>query len=70
VFRRKISSSDAELSIGHFNNDLLQGIFQVFRIPDEAFQRAQQISKQKPGRLGTRTADLLHVAAALELGIG
>ena len=44
-----------------------QGVFQLFRLQEEAFQRAQRISRQTTARLGTRTADVLHVAAALEM---
>jgi len=32
-----------------------------------AVERARELSRQSTARLGTRTADLLHVAAALEL---
>jgi predicted nucleic acid-binding protein len=32
------------------------------------FERARLLSRQTTAKLGTRTADLLHVAAALELG--
>ena len=32
------------------------------------FERARQLSQETTAKLGTRTADLLHVAAALELG--
>jgi predicted nucleic acid-binding protein len=35
---------------------------------DAFFERARQLSRQTTAKLGTRTADLLHVAAALELG--
>jgi predicted nucleic acid-binding protein len=32
------------------------------------FDKARQLSWRTTSKLGTRTADLLHVAAALELG--
>lgn len=67
VFRREISREQAKSSLRDFRNDLLDGVFQLIRLPDEAFQRAEQISRQTTARLGTRTADLLHIAAALEL---
>ena len=37
-------------------------------LPDAAFERAKVLSRQQTPKLGTRTADLLHVAAAVELG--
>ena len=67
VFRKEISPAQARSSLRDFEKDLSQGVFQLTRLPDEAFQRAQQISRRITARLGARTADLLHVAAALEL---
>lgn len=67
VFRKEISPAEAKSSLRDFEQDLRQGVFQFFRLQEEAFQRALQISCQTTRRLGTRTADLLHVAAALEL---
>ncbi len=67
VFRKEISAAQAKSSLRDFEKDLSQGIFQLTRLPEEAFQRAQQISRRTTARLGTRTADVLHIAAALEL---
>ncbi len=67
VFRKEISREQAKSSLRDFRNDLRQGVFQLVRLQEEAFQRAEQISRQTTARLGTRTADLLHVAIALEL---
>lgn len=67
LFRKEISAAQAKSSLRDFERDLSQGIFQVVRLPDEAYQRAQEISRRTTARVGTRTADLLHVAAALEL---
>lgn len=67
VFRKEISRIQAKFSLRDFEKDLGQGVFQLVRLPEGAFQRAQQIARRTTERLGTRTADLLHVAAALEL---
>ena len=69
VFRKEISPAQAKSSLRDFERDLRDGVFQLIRLPDEAFQRAQQISRRTTARLGTRTADLLHVAAALEFNV-
>ncbi|MBV9301638.1 MAG: type II toxin-antitoxin system VapC family toxin [Acidobacteriaceae bacterium] len=69
VFRKEISSAQAKSSLRDFEKDVSRGVFQLTRLPEEAFQRAQQISLRTTARLGTRTADLLHVAAALELNV-
>jgi predicted nucleic acid-binding protein len=66
VFRKEISPAQAKSSLRDFEQDLRQGVFQFIRLPEESFQRAHQISHQTTARLGTRTADLLHVAAAIE----
>ncbi len=67
VFRKEISPVQAKSSFHDFEKDLSQGVFQLIGLPEGAYQRAQQISRRTTARLGTRTADLLHVAAALEL---
>jgi predicted nucleic acid-binding protein len=69
VFRKEISAAQAKCSLRDFEKDLSQGVFQLARLSEEASQRAQQISRRTTARLGTRTADLLHVAAALELNV-
>lgn len=66
VYRREISRAQARSSLGDFEAHLRGGVFQLLRLQEECFQRAGQISRQNTARLGTRTADLLHVAAALE----
>jgi len=70
VFRKEISRAQAESSWNAFTSDLRDGVFQLRSLPDAAFARAQLLSRQPSARLGTRTADLLHIAAALELEAG
>jgi predicted nucleic acid-binding protein len=68
VFRKEVTPAQAQSSLNDFEQDLRAGIFQLKPLPDNVFGRARQLSRQMTPRLGTRTADLLHVAAALELG--
>ena len=68
VFRKEVSPAQAHSSLNDFEQDLRSGIFQLKPLPDNVFGRARQLSRRTTPRLGTRTADLLHVAAALELG--
>jgi predicted nucleic acid-binding protein len=68
VFRNVLSTSLAEGSLAAFEQDVRNGLFQVKSLPDTVFVRARQLSRQTTPRLGTRASDLLHVAAALELG--
>lgn len=66
VFRKEISPAQALTSLSHFEADLRGGVFQLMPLGDECFGRAQQISRRMTASLGTRTADLLHLAVALE----
>ena len=68
VFRKEVSPAQAHSSLNDFEQDLRSGIFQLKPLPDIVFGRARRLSRRTTPRLGTRTADLLHVAAALELG--
>jgi predicted nucleic acid-binding protein len=68
VFRKEITAAEAQASLDDFEHDLRDGIFQLKALPEGVYGRARQLSRQTTSRLGTRTADLLHVAAALELG--
>lgn len=66
IFRKEVSESQAQASWNDFEEDLRNGIFLLRPLSDQVFERAQRLSRQTTARLGTRTADLLHVAAALE----
>ena len=67
VFRKQASPRDANTALNNFERDLQEGLFKRRKLPDRVFERAGQLSRQTTAKLGTRTADLLHVAAALEL---
>ncbi len=67
IFRKEIAPTQARSSLTAFEQDLRDGVFQLKPLPQEIFLRAGLLSRQRSARLGTRTADLLHVAAALEL---
>lgn len=68
VFRNEITTAQAQSSLSDFEKDLHHGVFQLRGLPDPVFDRARDLSRQTTAKLGTRTADLVHVAAALELG--
>jgi predicted nucleic acid-binding protein len=68
VFRKQALPGEAHSALINFEKDLREGLFQLRALPERAFERARQLSQQTTAKLGTRTADLLHVAAALELG--
>ncbi len=68
VFRKEASRQEADASLRNFQQDLRAEVFEVRALAQPHFELARTLSQQLTARLGTRTADLLHVAAALELG--
>jgi predicted nucleic acid-binding protein len=68
VSRKEISAKQAKASWDDLVQDLRSQVLTLLSLPDAAFERARALSLQATARLGTRTADLLHVAAALEMG--
>jgi predicted nucleic acid-binding protein len=67
VFRKEVSAAQAQSSLIEFEKDLRAGVFHLRGLSDSFLERARQLSRQTTAKLGTRTAGLLHVAAALEL---
>ncbi|MGO9515782.1 MAG: type II toxin-antitoxin system VapC family toxin [Candidatus Korobacteraceae bacterium] len=68
VYRKEASALEAQVSLRNFQKDLREGILELRPLPDQVFERAQYLSEQTTARLGTGATDLLHVAAALEMG--
>jgi predicted nucleic acid-binding protein len=69
IFRKEVLPAQAQSALIEFEKDLRDGVFQLRELTDPILERAQQLSRQTTAKLGTRTADILHVAAALELGV-
>ena len=67
VFRKEVSAAQAQSSLNDFQQDLRAGVFLLQPMGEQIFERARVLSRQTTPKLGTRTADLIHVAAALEL---
>lgn len=70
VFRREASPAEARRSRASFEQDLDAGVFRRVALPESVFVKARAIALQTTATVGTRVIDLLHVAAALELGAG
>jgi len=68
VFRKEATAAQARQSTKVFANDVRDGVFKLSALSDEMLEKARQLSRQFTARFGTRTADVLHVAAAVELG--
>jgi predicted nucleic acid-binding protein len=67
VFRKDATATQVRKSAKAFAKDMQDGLYQMSVLSDEMLEKARQLSRQFTARLGTRTADVLHVAAALEL---
>jgi len=67
VFWKEVSAGQARSSRKDFEQDLRNSVFQMRPLSDQVFERAHQLVRETTAQFGTRTADLLHVAAALEL---
>lgn len=67
VFRKEVSATQARASWTDFEKDLRDGVFQMRPLSDHILERTRKLVRDTTAKLGTRTADLLHVAAALEL---
>ena len=66
VFRKQLSRQQVDAARSVFENDVQRGVFIIFELDSEAFARATKLISQTTAVLGCRTADILHVAAALE----
>jgi predicted nucleic acid-binding protein len=68
VFRKEISSQQALQSIGDIERNVQSGIYKSMQLPESAFMRAKILAQSLTPAIGVRATDLLHVAAAIELG--
>jgi len=66
LFRKEITKTQAAKVLGQFADDL-GSVYVSADLPRETFTRAVDLAAAKTARVGTRTLDVLHVAAAQEL---
>ena len=68
VFRGELTVPEADLKKHLFLEDVSNGIFAIIPIPASAlFAKACELADRHSAALGTRSLDLMHVAAALHL---
>jgi predicted nucleic acid-binding protein len=67
VFRREMSSGEAERVHQEFEKDLNSGLWTPVVMPERAFELCADLARRYGPKLGIRTLDSLHVACALEL---
>jgi hypothetical protein len=69
VFRKEITAMQKELSIQAMLSDVAAGVFTFVDVDwPEMLMEAERLSAQHSEVLGTRSLDILHVAAASILG--
>ncbi len=66
VFTRQISAKEATLAEQAFLSHKAMGVWRVVPLPDVLFPTCIDLARRYAARLGMRTLDTLHVAAALE----
>ena len=67
VFRAKASPADTKIASIDFERDCNAGLWRLVDLPPSAFRTCITLAQRFTARLGCRTLDALHVAAALEL---
>lgn len=65
VFRKQWTRAEARKVREEFLRHQRSGLFQVQPVGQEFWEKAVNLSRHHTAKLGTRTLDLLHVAAAL-----
>jgi predicted nucleic acid-binding protein len=68
VFRKEISERDAMGARRKLEMNIESGAYFMRPLPESAFTRAKSLAQKITPSIGVRAADLLHIAAALELG--
>ncbi len=67
VFQAKITDRESQQVYKDFEHDLKMGLWLVVDLPEMVFETCAALARRHVGRLGARTLDTLHVAAALGL---
>jgi predicted nucleic acid-binding protein len=67
LLRKELHPAQANDAQRAFRNDAQDGFLRIVPLPSSAFQYALRIATQRTPLLGTRTIDVLQVAAALAL---
>ena len=68
VFRNEMTLINRDNAVRDLDNDFENGVLTLVPVPDGAFARAKALALTLTPTIGVRALDLLHVAAALELG--
>ena len=67
LFRKEVRPSEARAANAAFRADLRDGVFAMRALPEDVYARARQLASKWTAKLGTRSLDIIHVAAAIGL---
>jgi predicted nucleic acid-binding protein len=69
LFRKELAEREV-LRLRHdFELDMEAGLYQLRPLPAGTFNRSKSLTEKITPSVGVRASDLLHIAAALELGV-
>lgn len=68
VFRNEMQPINRDNAVRDLDDDVAYGVLTLVPVPDSAFARAKALAQTLTSIIGVRALDLLHVAAAIELG--
>jgi predicted nucleic acid-binding protein len=69
VFRKETDSAALHVSLSLLDDDIRQGRLERVTLDESSvYRRAETLSRMHAAVTGARTLDILHVAAALEIG--
>jgi predicted nucleic acid-binding protein len=68
VFRKEILEQEAQRARQKLDLNIEWGAYLSRPLPESSFTRAKSLAQRITPSIGVRAADLLHIAAALELG--
>ena len=69
VFRKELTPTERDAALAQLADDLANGILTVTPLPwTEVWREAERLSARYVETTGTRTMDILHIAAARTLG--
>jgi uncharacterized protein len=67
VFRKEMLGINRDSAVRDLEEDIRLGVLHLESLPESAFTRAKVLALSLTPTIGVRAADLLHVAAAMEL---
>ena len=68
VFRRELTKAEASAAYALIQEDLAAGVYSTQPVSAVVFASAKRVSMKHTAALGSRSLDVLHVAAALVMG--